>query len=198
MELRVWWGHHWCIVGKSQNLDPFLTWSRSRLVTPYEPTVLSLTDQVNAFLPTAGTKPAAAPWTSSDTLFSFWIGINDIGNSYYQSGDRSAWVMKRLHRWHALKATVSGFLIHYWMPILILCQRSMPWAVATFYSSMYRPSIGRRWWVLYPQPCELAVMFFIDAGARCFGPICGSDSDCKFQFQAGKQDSCFQVSQFWR
>ncbi|KII86059.1 carbohydrate esterase family 16 protein, partial [Plicaturopsis crispa FD-325 SS-3] len=56
------------------------------LVAPYEPTVLSLTDQVGEFLDTA----ASTPWTSGNALFSIWIGINDIGNSYYESGDRSA------------------------------------------------------------------------------------------------------------
>ncbi|KAG6909183.1 hypothetical protein DXG01_001697 [Tephrocybe rancida] len=60
------------------------------LVAPYTPTVLSLTDQVNQFLSGAGTKPAATPWTSANALFSIFIGINDIGNSYYLSGDRAA------------------------------------------------------------------------------------------------------------
>ncbi|RPD57450.1 hypothetical protein L226DRAFT_615111 [Lentinus tigrinus ALCF2SS1-7] len=60
------------------------------LVQPYEPTVLSLIDQVNEFMGQAASKPALAPWTSSNALFSVWIGINDIGNSYYQSGDRDA------------------------------------------------------------------------------------------------------------
>ncbi|KAG6840152.1 hypothetical protein C0991_008557 [Blastosporella zonata] len=60
------------------------------LVTPYTSTVLSLTDQVNQFLSGAGTKPAATPWTSANSLFSVFIGINDIGNSYYLSGDRNA------------------------------------------------------------------------------------------------------------
>jgi GDSL-like Lipase/Acylhydrolase len=62
------------------------------LVTPYLPTVLSLTDQVNEFLNGTSTKPAATQWKSSDTLFSVWIGINDIGNSYYLSGNRDAYV----------------------------------------------------------------------------------------------------------
>jgi len=62
----------------------------ANLVTPFEPTVLSLTDQVNQFLSGAGTKPASTPWTSSRSLFSVFIGINDIGNSYYLSGDRDA------------------------------------------------------------------------------------------------------------
>jgi hypothetical protein len=45
------------------------------LVTPFEPTVLSLIDQVNEFL-TGGvaSKPATTPWTSTNTLFSVWIG----------------------------------------------------------------------------------------------------------------------------
>ncbi|TBU26745.1 hypothetical protein BD311DRAFT_808224 [Dichomitus squalens] len=60
------------------------------LVTPYEPTVLSLIDQVNEFMGQVANKPASAPWTSENALFSVWIGINDIGNSYYESGDRDA------------------------------------------------------------------------------------------------------------
>lgn len=61
------------------------------LVQPYTPTVLSLTDQVNEFLNTVASKPATTSWKSSDTLFSVWIGINDIGHSYYLSGDRNAY-----------------------------------------------------------------------------------------------------------
>lgn len=60
------------------------------LVTPYLSTVKSLTDQVNQFVTNLGPKPSYAPWTSSNAIFSFFIGINDIGNSYYLSGDRSA------------------------------------------------------------------------------------------------------------
>lgn len=51
---------------------------------PWMPTVLSLKDQVESlFLPILGPKPSFAPWKSSDSLFTFWIGINDIGNSYW-------------------------------------------------------------------------------------------------------------------
>ncbi|KAK7472013.1 hypothetical protein VKT23_000120 [Stygiomarasmius scandens] len=60
------------------------------LVQPFDPSVLSLTDQVNQFLNGAAKKPASAPWTSKNALFSIWIGINDIGNSWYLSGDRGA------------------------------------------------------------------------------------------------------------
>ncbi|CAK5266684.1 unnamed protein product [Mycena citricolor] len=53
------------------------------LVPPYLPTVLSLIDQVTEF--TTGPivkKPVNAPWTSSNALFSIWIGINDLGNTF--------------------------------------------------------------------------------------------------------------------
>ena len=61
----------------------------SSLVAPYEPTVLSMTDQVNKFLNTVASKPSTTPWTGENALFSFWIGINDIGNSYYEPGNRT-------------------------------------------------------------------------------------------------------------
>lgn len=48
----------------------------------------TLPDEVNSFLGTVGQKPASAPWTSEGSLFSFWIGINDIGGSYLQVTDR--------------------------------------------------------------------------------------------------------------
>ncbi|KAJ4993782.1 cellulose-binding gdsl lipase [Stagonosporopsis vannaccii] len=56
----------------------------SSLVTPYAPTVLSLANQVEQqFVPRYGSHPADAPWTSSDSLFAFFIGINDVGNSWW-------------------------------------------------------------------------------------------------------------------
>lgn len=72
------------------------------LVQPYTPTVLSLTDQVNEFLNTVASKPATTSWKSSDTLFSVWIGINDIGHSYYLSGDRNAFSDILLNAYFAL------------------------------------------------------------------------------------------------
>ena len=62
----------------------------ANLVTPYLPTVLSLIDQVNQFLTSYADKPASSPWKSGNTLFSVWIGINDIGNSWSLGGDREA------------------------------------------------------------------------------------------------------------
>lgn len=53
---------------------------------------VSLTNEVNAFLKKFANKPASTPWKPQNTLFSFWIGINDIGYSYFLDGDRNAYV----------------------------------------------------------------------------------------------------------
>lgn len=46
--------------------------------------MLSVKDQVQKqFLPDYANKPAAVPWKSTDSLFSFFIGINDVGNSWW-------------------------------------------------------------------------------------------------------------------
>jgi len=52
------------------------------LVAPYEPTVLSIVDQVSQFQEYLAPKPDGAQWDSSNSLFAVWIGINDVGNSY--------------------------------------------------------------------------------------------------------------------
>jgi hypothetical protein len=60
----------------------------SALVTPYDPSVISLDEQIqDQFLPT---QDSIEGWTSENAIFSVWIGINDIGNSYYLGGDRDA------------------------------------------------------------------------------------------------------------
>ena len=60
------------------------------LVPPYSPSIATLVDQVSQFLNGPAKKPANAPWTSENALFSVWIGINDIGTTYSQGGDRDA------------------------------------------------------------------------------------------------------------
>ncbi|QRV87353.1 carbohydrate esterase family 16 protein [Ceratobasidium sp. AG-Ba] len=52
----------------------------SKLVTPYLPTVQSVVDQVGLWTKYFGPHPSAAPWTSANSLFAIWIGINDISN----------------------------------------------------------------------------------------------------------------------
>lgn len=53
---------------------------------------VTLTDDVNTFRKKFANKPASTPWKPQNALFSFWIGINDIGYSYYRDGDRNAYV----------------------------------------------------------------------------------------------------------
>lgn len=56
----------------------------STLVKPWRDDVLSLTNQVeDLFLAHLGSHPASTPWKSDNSLFTFFIGINDIGNSYW-------------------------------------------------------------------------------------------------------------------
>jgi phospholipase/lecithinase/hemolysin len=56
----------------------------SALVTPYASTVISMKDQVQTqYLPIYGSHPATAPWNSDSSLFAFFIGINDVGNSWW-------------------------------------------------------------------------------------------------------------------
>lgn len=60
----------------------------SDLVAPYDPSVLSLKDQINdEFVPgytgSSPTAPSAPAWKGQDSLFVIWIGINDVGNSWW-------------------------------------------------------------------------------------------------------------------
>jgi len=56
----------------------------SALVAPYLPTVSSVAEQIeNEWFPTYASKPASAPWSSDNTLFAIFDGINDVGNSWY-------------------------------------------------------------------------------------------------------------------
>ncbi|KAH7135395.1 hypothetical protein B0J11DRAFT_158558 [Dendryphion nanum] len=57
----------------------------SALVTPYAPTVLSLKNQVeDLYIPNYGAGTASGrKWTAQDSLFAVWIGINDVGNTWW-------------------------------------------------------------------------------------------------------------------
>ncbi|KAJ6538082.1 hypothetical protein B0H19DRAFT_1270449 [Mycena capillaripes] len=79
------------------------------LVAPFEPTVLSLGDQVNEFLAGVASKPATTPWTSANALFSVWIdfdskraGVNDMAGSYFEAGDRGAFANTLLDQYFGL------------------------------------------------------------------------------------------------
>ncbi|EUC37533.1 carbohydrate esterase family 16 protein [Bipolaris zeicola 26-R-13] len=64
----------------------------SALVAPYTPTVVSMKEQVQSqFLPTYGSHPNFAPWTSASSLFAFFIGINDVGTSWWRDNSTALW-----------------------------------------------------------------------------------------------------------
>ncbi|KAF5679412.1 cellulose-binding GDSL lipase acylhydrolase [Fusarium heterosporum] len=57
----------------------------ANIVKPYADTVLSMVDQVNQFSNSVGKKPANVPWTAKNTVVGVWMGVNDVGNSFYLS-----------------------------------------------------------------------------------------------------------------
>lgn len=57
--------------------------TNASLVAPWQPTVLSLIDQVAQFSGSIADKPDYAPWTADDALFGVWMGVNDVGNSWW-------------------------------------------------------------------------------------------------------------------
>ncbi|KAK5662462.1 hypothetical protein OQA88_8373 [Cercophora sp. LCS_1] len=57
--------------------------TNASLVTPWRPDVLSLVDQVAQFSGSIASKPAYAPWNADNALFGVWIGVNDVGNSWW-------------------------------------------------------------------------------------------------------------------
>ncbi|KAF9524985.1 hypothetical protein CPB83DRAFT_897394 [Crepidotus variabilis] len=50
----------------------------------------ALTEEIDEFMAGAGKKPSVTPWKSENSLFSFYIGINDLQATYNQGGDRGA------------------------------------------------------------------------------------------------------------
>jgi hypothetical protein len=68
------------------------------LVTPYAPTVLSFVDQVAQFTGSIASHPSYAPWTAANTLVGVWIGVNDVGNSYWRA-DETALLGKIMDRY---------------------------------------------------------------------------------------------------
>ncbi|KAH8168290.1 GDSL-like lipase/Acylhydrolase domain-containing protein [Sarocladium implicatum] len=53
------------------------------LIAPYQDTVKSLIDQVEEFSSSIAEHPDYAPWTSQNSLFGIWMGVNDVGNSFW-------------------------------------------------------------------------------------------------------------------
>ena len=58
----------------------------SALVAPYLPTVSSVAEQIeNEWFPAYGADSPKASWSSDDSLFAIFDGINDVGNSYWKN-----------------------------------------------------------------------------------------------------------------
>ncbi|RAK97838.1 putative cellulose-binding GDSL lipase/acylhydrolase [Aspergillus ibericus CBS 121593] len=64
------------------------------LVSAYAGDVRS---QVKLFEDVYSTKPASAPWTPQNAVFGVWIGINDIGNAFYNT-DAETFTPKLINR----------------------------------------------------------------------------------------------------
>ncbi|KAJ5137660.1 hypothetical protein N7476_008274 [Penicillium atrosanguineum] len=64
-------------------------------------TVEDMTTQVASFHSIYGKKPHVAPWRTGNTVFGFWIGINDIGRAY-ANYDASVLVPKLMAQYESL------------------------------------------------------------------------------------------------
>lgn len=53
------------------------------IVPPYADDVLSFIDQVELFSNSIARKPSYAPWTAQNTLAGVWLGVNDLGGSFW-------------------------------------------------------------------------------------------------------------------
>ncbi|KNB10584.1 hypothetical protein FOXG_10745 [Fusarium oxysporum f. sp. lycopersici 4287] len=73
----------------------------ANIVKPYASTVLSFVDQVNQFSNSVGKHPAGTSWTAQNTIAGVWIGVNDVGNSFYLQ-DADAVVEKATTRYFEL------------------------------------------------------------------------------------------------
>ncbi|KAF7926663.1 uncharacterized protein EAE97_010172 [Botrytis byssoidea] len=62
----------------------------ANIVAPYENTVLTLVNQTAEFVDHLSPAPTDAPWTADNSLFAFWFGVNDIGNSYWLANKTNA------------------------------------------------------------------------------------------------------------
>ncbi|KAH7129568.1 hypothetical protein B0J13DRAFT_564267 [Dactylonectria estremocensis] len=55
----------------------------SEIVPPYTDTVVSMEGQVNIFLDFIHNQSHNVPWKTSNALVGVWMGVNDVGNSFY-------------------------------------------------------------------------------------------------------------------
>jgi phospholipase/lecithinase/hemolysin len=58
--------------------------TNATIVPPWQSTVLSFIDQVAQFSGSIAKKPSYAPW-GDNALFGVWMGVNDVGNTWWMS-----------------------------------------------------------------------------------------------------------------
>ncbi|KAK3370785.1 hypothetical protein B0T24DRAFT_650062 [Lasiosphaeria ovina] len=75
------------------------------IVQAYMSSVPSIADQVKTWTSNLQSKPSYAPWTAENALFGVFIGVNDVGNSFTQSGE-VARLNKDLDRYFSLLGTL--------------------------------------------------------------------------------------------
>ncbi|KAL8334183.1 hypothetical protein RB593_003724 [Gaeumannomyces tritici] len=56
------------------------------LVQPYQPTVSTFVDQLGQFGDSLAARPPWAPWTAASALAGVWMGVNDVGNTFWSPG----------------------------------------------------------------------------------------------------------------
>lgn len=57
--------------------------TNATIIPPYAPTVLSFIDQVKIFTSNVASKPSYARWTAENAVVGVWMGVNDVGNSFW-------------------------------------------------------------------------------------------------------------------
>ncbi|KAI1344695.1 hypothetical protein F5Y15DRAFT_1437 [Xylariaceae sp. FL0016] len=69
------------------------------------PNIPSMSDQVTTWTKNVQPKPSYAPWTAEDSLFAFYFGVNDVGNTFSGS-NAQAKIQKDLDRYFTLLGNV--------------------------------------------------------------------------------------------
>ena len=57
----------------------------SDIIAPYDPSVVSFKEQVAIFSDNLVPQPDYAAWTADNSIAGIWIGVNDIGNSWWEA-----------------------------------------------------------------------------------------------------------------
>lgn len=112
IQSRLWRCDHRCCIGGAiwaNCLVCIFSWSAATRWLEYD---RSIVDQVSQFHEILASKPSGAEWSSSNSLFAFWIGINDVVRAYYPTS----------HAMNALTYHYTGKLVcfgPYWVTAIL-------------------------------------------------------------------------------